>query len=45
MMGELLMYIRTVKMYTWEHIFFGRIMETRTRELEQLAVCQAFRIY
>ncbi|KAG0556056.1 hypothetical protein KC19_11G022200 [Ceratodon purpureus] len=48
MMGELLMCIRTVKMYTWEHIFVGRIMDTRTREMKQLAIkkyLDAFCVY
>lgn len=48
MMGELLQYIRTIKMYTWEHIFVSRIMETRTREMKQLAVkkyMDAFCVY
>lgn len=35
--GELLMYIRTLKMYTWEHLFAARLMETREHEVKHLA--------
>lgn len=35
--GELLMYIRTLKMYNWENIFAARLMETRENEVKHLA--------
>ncbi|KAG0475640.1 hypothetical protein HPP92_015326 [Vanilla planifolia] len=35
--GELLMYIRTLKMYSWEHIFTERIMERRVFEVQHLS--------
>ncbi|KAH9303626.1 hypothetical protein KI387_008030, partial [Taxus chinensis] len=35
--GELLMYIRTLKMHTWEHYFADRLKETREHEVKHLA--------
>jgi ATP-binding cassette subfamily C (CFTR/MRP) protein 10 len=37
-MGELLVYMRTIKMYAWEHFFVGRILQSRNQELKQLSV-------
>jgi hypothetical protein len=39
-MGELLVYMRTIKMYAWEHFFVGRILQSRNQELKQLSVCK-----
>ncbi|KAL3686877.1 hypothetical protein R1sor_013186 [Riccia sorocarpa] len=36
-MNELLMYIRTLKMYTWEKLFVKRIMQIRKQEMKYLA--------
>ncbi|KAL2628814.1 hypothetical protein R1flu_013500 [Riccia fluitans] len=36
-MNELLMYIRTLKMYTWENFFVERVMQIRKQELRYLA--------
>ncbi|KAG6555980.1 hypothetical protein Mapa_001920 [Marchantia paleacea] len=36
-MGELLIYIRTLKMYTWEHFFVKRVLQSRDQELKHLA--------
>ncbi|WOK92133.1 hypothetical protein Cni_G00824 [Canna indica] len=35
--GELLTYIRTLKMYSWEHIFTQRLMEKRQMEVKHLS--------
>ncbi|XP_015570863.2 ABC transporter C family member 13 isoform X5 [Ricinus communis] len=35
--GEILTYIRTLKMYGWEHLFSSRLMETRSTEVKHLA--------
>ncbi|XP_057825504.2 ABC transporter C family member 13 isoform X1 [Cryptomeria japonica] len=35
--GELLIYIRILKMYAWEHFFADRLMETRKHEVKHLA--------
>ncbi|KAF8393024.1 hypothetical protein HHK36_021265 [Tetracentron sinense] len=36
--GELLMYIRTLKMYGWELLFTNQLMETRSLEVKYLSV-------
>ncbi|CAM6124334.1 unnamed protein product [Calypogeia fissa] len=36
--GELLMYIRTLKMYTWEQFFLERVMQSREQELKFLGI-------
>ncbi|XP_039119671.1 LOW QUALITY PROTEIN: ABC transporter C family member 13 [Dioscorea cayenensis subsp. rotundata] len=35
--GEILTYVRTLKMYNWENMFTDRIMERRTKEVKQLS--------
>ncbi|XP_020530905.1 ABC transporter C family member 13 isoform X3 [Amborella trichopoda] len=35
--GELLMHIRTLKMYSWELLFSNRLMETREMEVKHLS--------
>ncbi|XP_068652459.1 ABC transporter C family member 13 [Aristolochia californica] len=35
--GELLKYIQTLKMYSWELLFANRLMETRTMEVKHLS--------
>ncbi|XP_073104173.1 ABC transporter C family member 13 isoform X5 [Elaeis guineensis] len=35
--GELLTYIRTLKMYSWEHLFTERLMERRAMEVQHLS--------
>ncbi|MCO5571785.1 hypothetical protein L7F22_025533 [Adiantum nelumboides] len=37
-LGEMLTYIRTIKMYAWEDILANRVMESRTEEVKYLAV-------
>lgn len=37
-MGEVLTYIRTIKMYTWEHVFSKRVMGSRNEEVKYLGV-------
>ncbi|KAH8938123.1 hypothetical protein BDL97_16G065900 [Sphagnum fallax] len=47
-MGELLVYMRTIKMYAWEHFFVGRILQSRNQELKQLSIrkyLDAFCVY
>lgn len=41
-MGELLIYIRTLKMYTWEHFFVKRVLQSRDQELKHLAVSKKY---
>lgn len=36
--GEILTNIRTLKMYSWEHIFSSWLMETRSSEVKHLSV-------
>ncbi|XP_038982338.1 ABC transporter C family member 13-like isoform X1 [Phoenix dactylifera] len=35
--GELITYIRTLKMYSWEHLFTKRLMERRAMEVQHLS--------
>lgn len=37
-MGEILTYIRTIKMYAWEDLFSNRVMESRKEEVKYLGV-------
>ncbi|MQM07035.1 hypothetical protein Taro_039864 [Colocasia esculenta] len=35
--GELIKYIRTLKMYSWEHLFSNRLLEKRSLEVDHLS--------
>ena len=37
-MGEILAYIRTIKMYAWEKFFSDKVMESRKEEVKYLGV-------
>ena len=37
-MGEILAYIRTIKMYAWENFFSDKVMESRKEEVKYLGV-------
>lgn len=39
--GELLAYIRTIKMYSWELLFSGWLLDTRASEIKHLSVWHA----